>query len=146
MILRDDQWEKLEPLLLGRPGAPGASGRNNRLFIEAVLLHVSARCCWRELPSKFGAWNAIYMRFRRWGQSGRWHQIVQDLHGEKELRAAMEKVAKYADQQTESAVRRKTRRAEREIYAASVTPFRKGAEQNRESEADVNWLSLVGAA
>lgn len=132
--------------MLGRPGAPGASGRNNRLFIEAVLLHVSGRCCWRELPSKFGGWNAIYMRFRRWNQSGCWHQIVQDLDGEKELRAAMEKVAQYADQQTESAVRRKTRRAEREIYTASVTPFRKGGEKNKESEADVNWLSLVGAA
>ncbi|WP_211473489.1 transposase [Collimonas humicola] len=145
MILRDDQWEKLEPLLLGRPGAPGASGRNNRLFIEAVLLHVSGRCCWRELPSQFGGWNAIYMRFRRWNQSGCWHQIVQDLGGEKELRAAMEKVAEYADQQTESAVRRKTRRVERQIYTASVTPFGRGAEKNRESEADVNWLSLVGA-
>jgi transposase len=145
MILRDDQWEKLEPLLLGAQGAPGVSGRNNRLFIEAVLLHVSDRRCWSELSPEFGGWNAIYMRFRRWNQSGFWHQIVQDLDGQEELRIAMGKIARYADQQTENAVRRKNRKIEREIYAVSVNPFRNGVEKDNGSEASVTWLSLVEA-
>lgn len=144
MMVRDDQWEKLEPLLLGRKGNPGVSGRNNRLFIEAVLLHVFGNCCWSALPSEFGEWNAIYMRFRRWNQSGYWRQIVTDLVGEKELCAVLERVVRYADQQTEGAVRRKKRRAEREIYIASAAQFRESLDE-KENKADVSWLSLVEA-
>jgi transposase len=144
MMIRDDQWEKLEPLLLGRKGNPGVSGRNNRLFIEAVLLHVFGNCYWSALPPEFGEWNAIYMRFRRWNQSGYWRQLVIDLVGEEELCAALERVARYADQQTEDAVRRKNRRAERQIYPASVTQFGKSVEK-KDSKADVSWLSLVEA-
>jgi transposase len=36
-VLTDAQWAKMEPLCLGKPGDPGRSGNNNRLFVEAVL-------------------------------------------------------------------------------------------------------------
>jgi hypothetical protein len=36
-VLSDGQWAKMEPLCLGKPGDPGRSGKNNRLFVEAVL-------------------------------------------------------------------------------------------------------------
>jgi hypothetical protein len=35
-LLRDDQWEKLEPLLPGKAGDRGATAQDNRLFLEAV--------------------------------------------------------------------------------------------------------------
>ncbi|MGA2889923.1 MAG: IS5/IS1182 family transposase, partial [Terracidiphilus sp.] len=35
--LRDDQWERIEGLLPGRPGSVGRPAANNRLFVEAVL-------------------------------------------------------------------------------------------------------------
>ncbi len=34
--LTDAQWAKMEPHCLGKPTDPGRSGRNNRLFWEAV--------------------------------------------------------------------------------------------------------------
>jgi transposase len=36
-VLTDAQWAKMEPHCLGKPGDPGRSGKNNRLFVEAVL-------------------------------------------------------------------------------------------------------------
>ena len=36
-ILRDDQWERIAPLLQGRPGDSGRRGVDNRRFVEAVL-------------------------------------------------------------------------------------------------------------
>lgn len=36
-VLTNAQWAKIEPHCLGKPTEPGRSGRNNRLFIEAVL-------------------------------------------------------------------------------------------------------------
>jgi hypothetical protein len=35
--LRDDQWEKIKDLLLGREGSVGATAKDNRRFVEAVL-------------------------------------------------------------------------------------------------------------
>jgi transposase len=35
--LTDEQWSKLEPLLLGRKGQIGRTAKNNSLFIELVL-------------------------------------------------------------------------------------------------------------
>src|SRR4051794_9834616 len=37
MVLRDDQWERIAPLVPGKVGDPGRSGADNRLFVEAVL-------------------------------------------------------------------------------------------------------------
>jgi hypothetical protein len=35
--LRDDQWERIQDLLLGREGHVGVTAQDNRLFVEAVL-------------------------------------------------------------------------------------------------------------
>ncbi|WP_228124811.1 transposase [Glaciimonas soli] len=150
MILRDDQWEKLEPLMLGGKGGPGIEGRDNRLFIEAILWHISGQCGWSELPSEFGKWTAIYMRFKRWNESGYWHRIVEDLTVEdlnydKELSGVMKRIAAYADKQTQSTVRRKARAAERVAYKASITHIEKETGAPNDNESDSHWLSLVGA-
>jgi len=34
---RDEQWKRIEPLLPGKKGDPGATAKDNRLFVEAVL-------------------------------------------------------------------------------------------------------------
>ena len=36
-ILSDEQWERIAPELPGKVGDPGATARDNRLFLEAVL-------------------------------------------------------------------------------------------------------------
>ncbi|WP_414712617.1 transposase [Sphingobium sp.] len=36
-VLTDAQWAQMEPHCLGKATDPGRSGRNNRLFMEAVL-------------------------------------------------------------------------------------------------------------
>jgi transposase len=44
-VLTDAQWAKIEPHCLGKPTDPGRSGRNNRLFLEAVLWIVRTGSC-----------------------------------------------------------------------------------------------------
>src|SRR5215210_6976914 len=53
-ILTDAQWAKMEPRCLGKPGDPGRSGKDNRLFVEAVLWVVRTGSPWRDLPPAFG--------------------------------------------------------------------------------------------
>ena len=59
MILKDEQWERVAPLLPGKAGDPGRSGADNRLFLEAVLWMVRTGAPWRDLPEMFGNWNTV---------------------------------------------------------------------------------------
>jgi hypothetical protein len=34
--LTDEQWERIAPLIPGKPGDPGRTGDNNRLFVDAA--------------------------------------------------------------------------------------------------------------
>jgi transposase len=79
MVLRDDQWERIAPLLPGKPGDPGRSAADNRLFLEAVLWIVRVGAPWRDLPAGFGNWNSVFQRFRRRAKSGVFDRIFQVL-------------------------------------------------------------------
>jgi len=79
MLLRDDQWERIEPLMQGKAGDRGRRGANNRLFVEAVLWIARTGSPWRDLPPQFGPWNSIYVRFARWSDKNVWQNIFQVL-------------------------------------------------------------------
>ena len=74
-VLTDAQWAKMEPRCLGKPGDPGRSGKDNRLFVEAVLWIVRTGSPWRDLPPLFGNWNSVFTRFRDWVKADVWHQF-----------------------------------------------------------------------
>lgn len=75
LVLRDEQWARLAPHLIGDERTRGSSGRDNRLFVEAVLWIVRTGSPWRDLPEAFGAWNSAFRRFSRWSAKGVWQRI-----------------------------------------------------------------------
>lgn len=50
-----------------------------RRFIEAVVWILRSGGPWRDLADRFGPWEAIYRRFRRWALSGRWETLRRAL-------------------------------------------------------------------
>jgi transposase len=78
-MLRDDQWERIAPMLLGKPTDPGRRAADNRLFVEAVLWVLRTGAPWRDLPVRFGPWNSVYQRFSRWSKNGVWHRVFEEL-------------------------------------------------------------------
>src|SRR5262249_58309443 len=60
--LRDDQWERIKDLLPGKRGDVGATARDNRRFVEAVLYRYRAGIPWRDLPERFGDWKNTHRR------------------------------------------------------------------------------------
>lgn len=88
-LLRDDQWNKLEPLLPGKAGDRGATARDNRLFIEAVLWIGRTGSPWRALPVELGNWHTTYTRFKRWGESGVWQRVVEAVNGDRDMEVLM---------------------------------------------------------
>ncbi|MBV8070980.1 MAG: transposase [Acidobacteriaceae bacterium] len=74
--LTDEQWSKMEPFCLGKPGDPGRIGGDNRLFVEAVLWIVRTGSPWRDLPPWFGKWNSVEKRFRDWVKAGVFRRML----------------------------------------------------------------------
>ena len=75
LVLSNVQWGRMAPLVAGRSDTRGATGRDNRLFVEAVLWIVRAGAPWRDLPDAFGAWNGAFRRFSRWAAAGVWGRL-----------------------------------------------------------------------
>ena len=88
-VLKDEQWERVAPLLPGKAGDPGRTGSNNRLFLEAVLWIVRTGAPWRNLPEAFGSWNTVFRRFRRWAQAGVVERLFQSLSGDPDFEYAL---------------------------------------------------------
>ena len=77
--IKDQEWVRLEALLPGKVGDVGRSAADNRLFINAVLWVARSGAPWRDLPDRFGNWNSVYQRFRRWSRKGVWQQVFEAL-------------------------------------------------------------------
>lgn len=77
--LRDDQWERIERLLPGKPGDSGVTAADNRLFVEAVLYRYRAGIPWRDLPERFGDFRVIHTRHMRWSRKGVWERVFKAL-------------------------------------------------------------------
>ena len=78
-VLSDAQWKRIAPLVPGKAGDPGRSGRDNRQFVEAVLWVARTGAPWRDLPDDFGNWFTVYTRFWRWAQKRVWEHLFKAL-------------------------------------------------------------------
>ena len=87
--LREDQWERIEGLLPGRVDIVGATARNNRLFVEAVIYRYRAGIPWRDLPARFGDWNNTHRRHSRWSKNGVWERVFTYLSEDADNEYAM---------------------------------------------------------
>jgi transposase len=65
--------------LPGKPGDPGVTAKDNRLFIDAVLWIAKTGAPWRDLPARFGNWYNVWKRLSRWTQKGVWQRVFAAL-------------------------------------------------------------------
>jgi len=75
----DAAWVRIEPLLKGKEGDLERGGEENRLFINAVVWIARSGVAWRDLLERYGNWNSVYQRSRRWAKSAHWQKIFEAL-------------------------------------------------------------------
>jgi transposase len=71
--IADADWDRIKGLLPAR----GPTRVDNRLFVNAVLYVAKTGIPWRDLPERFGNWNSVWRRFRRWAESGAWGRVLE---------------------------------------------------------------------
>ena len=57
----------------------GATAKDNRLFVNAVLFRYRAGIPWRDLPERFGNFRVVHTRHSRWSKSGVWQRLFETL-------------------------------------------------------------------
>lgn len=82
--LTEAQWNQIKDLLPGKPGDPGRTAEDNRLFVEAIQFVARTGVPWKDLPDRFGKWNSVWRRFDRWCERGVWQALAERL-GEPDL-------------------------------------------------------------
>jgi transposase len=65
-----------------RSGAGKPSPQSDREFLEALIWEARTGSPWRDMPTEFGHWHNVYMRFRRWEQAGVWQRFWAGLQQE----------------------------------------------------------------
>jgi len=80
LLLTDKIWGLLEAIIDEVKSAAGAPPEtSDRDFVEAVLYRTRTGIPWRDLPTCFGEWDAVYQRFRRWEKAGIWKALFEGL-------------------------------------------------------------------
>ena len=80
--LTDDQWERLAPLLPPQHPRTGRPARDHRTVLNGILWILRTGAPWRALPDRYGSWQTVYSRFRRWRETGVWEQVLTELQSD----------------------------------------------------------------
>ncbi|MCJ0875188.1 IS5 family transposase [Streptomyces sp. AP-93] len=79
--LRDAAWEQIKDLL-PRGRTRGGRWVDHRMMIDAVAWKYRTGAPWRDLPARFGPWQTVYNRFRRWARDGTWNSLLRELQAQ----------------------------------------------------------------
>lgn len=76
--LTDEQFEVIADLMPAH-GQRGGQWNDHRTTLNGIfwILHTAAQ--WRERPERYGQWQSVYDRFKRWRRNGTFDRILQRL-------------------------------------------------------------------
>ena len=79
--LNEAEWRGLKGLLPIEPTNRGRGRRpeGNRSIVNGILWRLRTGAPWRDVPGRYGKWNSIYRRFRRWSDAGVWEAVSVTL-------------------------------------------------------------------
>lgn len=84
--LTDQEWEQVAALLPPeKTGKPGRPSKDNRTMLNGMVWIARSGAPWRDLPERYGSWNSVYSRFRKWIDDGILDNIFRVLSLEAEL-------------------------------------------------------------
>jgi transposase len=62
----------------------GGRWSDHRRVIDGVLFRVRTGVQWRDLPERFGPWQTVYKRHRRWSADGTWGRLLARVQAEQD--------------------------------------------------------------
>ncbi len=129
--LTDRQWEQLAPHLppeqTGKRGRPWCS---HRRIINGILWVLRTGASWRDLPERYGPWQTVYTRFRRWTRAGVWDQVFAAVQRQADAAGQLDWTVHFIDgtviraHQHAAGAKGGTQRPKRSAAARGASPRR----------------------
>ena len=76
--LTDEAFERIEPLLPRQ--RPGGMWADHRTVLNGMFWILNSGAQWRDMPERYGRWQTVYGRYRRWAREGLSERILRRLH------------------------------------------------------------------
>jgi transposase len=95
--LTDQQWEQLAPLLPPERPATGRPNHDHRTILNGILWRLRTGVPWRDLPERYGPWQTVYSRFRRWQAAGVWQRVLGAVQAAADARGQLDWTLHFVD-------------------------------------------------
>ena len=76
--LTDEAFERIEPLLPKQ--GDGGQWKDHRTVLNVMFWILNSGAQWRDMPERYGKWQTVYDRYRRWTREGLFDRILHRLH------------------------------------------------------------------
>lgn len=84
--LSDYEWSVISHLLPQKaPNTQGRPQKDNREMFNAIIWLARSGAAWRDLPERYGSWETVYSKFRKWLDDGVIDNIFRVLSIDAEL-------------------------------------------------------------
>lgn len=78
----NEQWERVDPLLPSNEGRKGRPFEDNRRVVEGIVYRYRTGIPWQDLPERFGPWQTVWKRHRRYAVDGTWDRVLMQILAE----------------------------------------------------------------
>ena len=76
--LTDEAFERIERLLPKQ--GDGGQWKDHRTVLNGMFWILNSGAQWRDMPERYGKWQTVYDRYRRWTREGLFDRILHRLH------------------------------------------------------------------
>ena len=76
--LTDEGWERIVDLLPAQ--ARGGRWREHRLMLDGMFWVLNSGAPWRDMPDRYGKWETVHGRYRRWTRESLFERFLGRLH------------------------------------------------------------------
>ena len=75
---KDEEWEQVKDSLPSELlQKQGRLSKPNRQILNAILWIAKSGAAWRDLLERYGAWQTVYGKFKKWSANGIFENIFQ---------------------------------------------------------------------
>ncbi len=67
------------------------------MLLNGMLWRLKTGAPWRDLPERYGKWQTVYSRFRRWQRLGVWQRILTTLQREGDAAGELDWTLHFVD-------------------------------------------------
>ncbi|MFT4305309.1 MAG: transposase [Microbacterium sp.] len=78
-VLSDAEWARIRAVLPAPAGGRGRPRREDRVLVEGMIWRMRTGSSWRRLPARFGPWQTLWKRHRRYVADGTWEAVLAAL-------------------------------------------------------------------